>query len=233
MTIDKLSLKDGIKAFLLDHSKIIDCLESSADQILIAIEGLYSVLSENNGRIIYVGAGTSGRIGVQDGVELYPTFSWPVKRIGFIIAGGAKALTKSIENAEDDEKQAQNEFKKLKLCSHDVIVAISASGNTPFTCKILNLAQKSNILSVGVFNNKNGRLKSLCDIPVLLDTGEEIVSGSTRLKAGTAQKICLNIISSLLMTKFGHVKKGQMISMVPLNAKLRKRKKLIEELING
>ena len=104
---------------------------------------------------------------------------------------------------------------------------------TLFTCKVLSLAKKKKILSIGIFNNQFGKLKSFYDVPILLETGKEIVEGSTRLKAGTAQKICLNLISTLLMTKFGHVKKGQMVSMIPLNEKLRKRKKIIEEIING
>ena len=105
-------------------------------------------------------------------------------------------------------EDANKAFDRLKVCPSDVIIGISASGNTPFTCKVLSLAKKKKILSIGIFNNQFGKLKSFCDVPILLETGKEIVEGSTRLKAGTAQKICLNLISTLLMTKFGHKKRA-------------------------
>jgi len=174
--------------------------------------------------LIYAGAGTSGRIGVQDGVELLPTFSWPQKRLDYIIAGGKKAILKSIENAEDDTHQAIDMVLKKSVSSQDVVIALAASGNTPFTCKILEEANKIGALTIGISNNPNGNLLKFADSKIILDTKEEVIAGSTRLKAGTAQKICLNIISSLVMIKMGRVKNGKMSHMLPTNQKLRDRK---------
>ena len=180
--------------------------------------------------MIYAGAGTSGRIGVQDGVELLPTFGWPKKRLDFIIAGGNIAILKSIENAEDDVSQATDTILKKSVSSEDVVIALAASGNTPvFTCKVLEEASKKGALTVGISNNPNGNLLKFANSKIILDTKEEIIAGSTRLKAGTAQKICLNIISSMVMTKMGRVKNGIMSHMIPVNEKLRQRKSRINK----
>ena len=176
--------------------------------------------------MIYVGAGTSGRIGVQDGVELYPTFNWPKERLDFIIAGGIKSLLSSIENSEDDLKLAENDVKK-EISYEDVVIGLVASGNTPFTCKVLEKAKSTRSLTIAISNNPEGKILDFGDHKIILDTKEEIIAGSTRLKAGTSQKICLNIISSMVMIKMGRVKNGLMNKMVPTNEKLRIRKKII------
>ena len=125
------------------------------------------------GRLIYVGAGTSGRIGVQDGVELFPTFNWPKRRLGFIIAGGNKAILNSVENAEDDVIQAQKAVSKKFLNSNDVVIGVAASGNTPFTCKVLEEAQKRGALTIAISNNPKGKLRDLGKWNIILDTQEE------------------------------------------------------------
>ena len=160
-----------------------------------------------------------------------PTFSWPQKRLDYIIAGGKKAILKSIENAEDDTHHAMDVILKKSVNSQDVVIALAASGNTPFTCKILEEAKKTGALTIGISNNPNGNLLKFADGKIILDTKEELIAGSTRLKAGTAQKICLNIISSMVMIKMGRVKNGKMSHMLPTNQKLRDRKIRIDKSV--
>ena len=146
----------------------------------------------------------------------------------FIIAGGSKAILGAIENAEDDIIQAKKAVLQKLLCSRDVVIGLAASGNTPFTCKVLEEAQKKDALTIAISNNPEGKLLNFGKCNIILDTREELISGSTRLKAGTAQKICLNIISSMVMLKMGKIKNGTMTHMVPTNQKLRDRKQRID-----
>jgi len=223
--IDHLSSTEAIGLMIQEQKDASLGVYKAIKSIEIATDKIYKHLkSSSKGRLIYAGAGTSGRIGVQDGVELLPTFSWPQKRLDYIIAGGKKAILKSIENAEDDTHQAIDMVLKKSVSSQDVVIALAASGNTPFTCKILEEANKIGALTIGISNNPNGNLLKFADSKIILDTKEEVIAGSTRLKAGTAQKICLNIISSLVMIKMGRVKNGKMSHMLPTNQKLRDRK---------
>ena len=155
---------------------------------------------------------------------MYPTFGWAKQRFEFILAGGKKALTTSVENSEDAKETAMHYLKKLKVSEKDVVIGVAASGNTSFTCQVLKEAYNMNALTIGLTNNPNGDLIKYSKYYIFLDTGEEVITGSTRLKAGTSQKICLNIISSIVMTKLGFVRDGLMINLVPSNKKLRKRK---------
>lgn len=222
--IDKLSLSEGIHLMSEEQKYAAVEVKKASKYIEISINQIYDHLTSNNGRLVYVGAGTSGRIGVQDGVELFPTFNWPKNRLDFIIAGGKESLLNSIENAEDDIQQAEEIVSKKLINSQDVVIALAASGNTPFTCKVLQEAKKKGALTVGISNNPKGKLLNFAICKIILDTKEELISGSTRLKAGTAQKICLNIISTMVMVKMGRIKNGLMTHMVPTNSKLRKRK---------
>jgi N-acetylmuramic acid 6-phosphate etherase len=180
------------------------------------------------GRLIYVGAGTSGRIGIQDGVELFPTFNWPKNRLDYVIAGGNSAILTAVENAEDNIILAKDIVIEKKINSQDVVIGLAASGNTPFTCKVMEEANDKKALTIAISNNPNGKILKFGMVKIILDTKEEVIAGSTRLKAGTAQKICLNIISSMVMVKMGRVKNGIMCHMVPTNKKLRERKLRIE-----
>ena len=227
--IDKLSLSDGITLMTKEQKKASLEVKKASKSIEISINKIYKHLMVNpNSRLIYVGAGTSARIGVQDGVELFPTFNWPKSRLDFIIAGGNKAILGAIENAEDDIIQAKKVVLQKLLCAKDVVIGLAASGNTPFTCKVLEEAQKKNALTIAISNNPKGKLLNFGKCNIILDTKEELISGSTRLKAGTAQKICLNIISSMVMLKMGKIKNGTMTHLVPTNQKLRDRKQRID-----
>ena len=230
--IDELNNEKALRIMLENHFKAFKAVKCALNSIELSVTEMVSLLSNNcKNRIVYVGAGTSGRIAVQDGVELYPTFGWPVKRVKFIIAGGTKALTKSIEGAEDLKGKNVVEIVKNKIKANDIVIGLAASGSTTFTIEVIKLANKIGALTIGLSNNKNSELEKHSKIPIILDTGSEIVAGSTRLKAGTAQKICLNLISTLVMTRLGKVKKGMMNNMIPTNKKLMLREKLINSLL--
>jgi N-acetylmuramic acid 6-phosphate etherase len=223
--IDHLSSANAISLMIKEHRRASLSVYKAMKSIEIATDKIYQHLNLNpKGRLIYVGAGTSGRIGVQDGVELLPTFSWPKSRLDYIIAGGNAALLNSIENAEDDILEATKIVLTKSINSDDVIIGLAASGNTPFTCKVLEEANKKNALTIAISNNPSGKLLEFGKCQIILDTKEELIAGSTRLKAGTAQKICLNIVSSLVMVKMGRVKDGKMSHMLSTNQKLRDRK---------
>ena len=227
--IDHLTSAEAISLMIKEHRGAALDVYKAGTSIEIAIDKIYQHLILNpKGRLIYVGAGTSGRIGVQDGVELLPTFSWPKSRLDYIIAGGDAAILNSIENAEDDILEATKIVLKKLINSEDVLIGLAASGNTPFTCKVLEEANKKNALTIAISNNPSGKLLEFGKCQIILETKEELIAGSTRLKAGTAQKICLNIISSLVMVKMGRVENGKMSYMLPTNQKLRDRRLRIE-----
>ncbi|MBV8700283.1 MAG: N-acetylmuramic acid 6-phosphate etherase [Bradyrhizobium sp.] len=179
-------------------------------------------LSER-GRLVYVGAGTSARVAIQDGAELKPTFGWPKERLHFIIAGGESAFVSSIEGAEDDVADAVRQVDAAYLSGNDVVIAVSASGTTPFTVAALQEARARGAVTIGVASNPGTALLTQAGYPVLIETGPELIAGSTRMKAGTAQKIVLNLISTGLMLGLGCVYRGMMIDMAPTNAKLKRR----------
>tara|TARA_B100001057_G_scaffold354877_1_gene356867 strand:+ start:2171 stop:2911 length:741 start_codon:yes stop_codon:yes gene_type:complete len=227
--IDHLSISESISLMIQEQKNASVEVKKAAKSIEGAIEAIHRYLKINpNGRLVYVGAGTSARIGVQDGVELYPTFNWPKKRLDFIIAGGVNALLSAIENAEDDTHSAEKIVLEKLISKDDVVIGLAASGNTPFTCRVLQKAKANNALTIAISNNPKGKILEYGDHKIILNTKEEVIAGSTRLKAGTSQKICLNIISSMVMVKMGRVKNGIMNEMVLTNEKLRLRKYLNE-----
>ena len=175
------------------------------------------------GRLIYCGAGTSGRIGVQDGAELPPTFDWPEDRLGLLIAGGQDALTRAVENAEDRIDLAAADMEAQHVTGADVVVALAASGATPYALACLSHARAAGALTIAVANSPGAPLLHAADHPILVHTGAEPVAGSTRLKAGTAQKVVLNLLSTAIMLRLNRVWRGQMVDMVARNEKLRRR----------
>ena len=175
------------------------------------------------GRLIYAGAGTSGRLAVQDGAELMPTFSWPLERLVLLIAGGEEALLRAVEGAEDETGHAQDEIARHKVGPEDVLIGVAASGTTPFTVGCLRAAKTAGALTVGIANNPGTPLLAESDHPILLDTGPEPIAGSTRMKAGTAQRIAMNLLSSVLMIRMGRVYEGLMVDVQASNKKLERR----------
>jgi N-acetylmuramic acid 6-phosphate etherase len=176
-----------------------------------------------NGRLIYCGAGTSGRLGVLDGSELAPTFDWPLERTLFLLAGGTDALTRAVENAEDRADLAEQDVAAAKINDCDVLLAIAASGATPYVLACAAGARAQWALTIGIANSPAAPLFDVCDHAILLDTGAEAIAGSTRMKAGTAQKVVLNLLSTQIMLLLGRVWRGQMVDMVARNEKLRRR----------
>jgi N-acetylmuramic acid 6-phosphate etherase len=175
------------------------------------------------GRLIYAGAGTSGRLAVQDGAELMPTFSWPEERLVLLMAGGPEALVRSVEGAEDEIGLAEQLMHQYVVDGRDVLIAVAASGTTAFTLACLREAKRRGALTIGIANNFGTPLLEEADHPIWLDTGAEPIAGSTRLKAGTAQKIALNLLSTLLMILLGRVYDGLMVDMQAVNQKLVRR----------
>jgi N-acetylmuramic acid 6-phosphate etherase len=175
------------------------------------------------GRLIYVGAGTSGRLAVQDGAELIPTFNWPKERLLLLMAGGKEALLRSAENAEDETGQAIHAIQHNAIAAPDAVIAVAASGTTPFTLTCLREAKSRGALTIGIANNRDTPLLNEADCAIWLDTGPEPIAGSTRMKAGTAQRAALNALSSLVMIRLGHVHEGLMVDVQAINAKLQRR----------
>ena len=175
------------------------------------------------GRLVYAGAGTSGRIAVQDGAELPPTFDWPQQRLVLLMAGGAEAFTRAVENAEDDGAAARRDVAAHAVGADDVAIGLAASGSTPYTTAAIAACAGRGALTIGVANSPGGALLAVCACPILVDTGAEAIAGSTRMKAGTAQKVVLNLFSTLVMVGLGRVHRGLMVDMHASNAKLRRR----------
>ena len=187
----------------------------------------------DSGRLIYAGAGTSGRLAVQDGAELIPTFDWPPERLLLLMAGGKEALLKSIEGAEDEAEHAVQLVRKHNIHANDVVIAVAASGKTPFTLACLRASKARGALTVGIANNRGTPILEEADHPIWLDTGSEPIAGSTRMKAGTAQRITLTLLSSVLMIMLGRVYDGLMVDVQAVNQKLVKRSEDMLKRITG
>ena len=213
--------------------------ESAIAAVRAALPALSAAISaaaerlRQTGRLVYAGAGASARLAVQDGVELYPTFGWPHDRLATIIAGGTDALTRSVEGAEDDATAGHSAATALQLGPDDVVLSVAASGTTPFTLAVQTTARQAGALTVGLASNPDSPLLAGAEHPIPLPTGAEFLAGSTRMAAGTAQKIALNLFSTRLMTELGRVYRGKMVGVVPTNAKLVARAHRIVAEITG
>jgi N-acetylmuramic acid 6-phosphate etherase len=190
-------------------------------------------LRNGGGRLVYVGAGTSGRLAVQDGAELIPTFSWPQERLLLLMAGGRTALLQSVEGAEDAVDQAVRLVRQHDIGLDDVVIAVAASGTTPFTLSCLQEAKRRGALTIGIANNRDTPILKEADQAIWLDTGAEPIAGSTRMKAGTAQRITLNVFSSLVMILLGRVFDGLMVDLQAVNQKLVQRSEGILTRLTG
>lgn len=177
----------------------------------------------HGGRLFYVGAGTSGRLGVLDASECPPTFSVPPQMVQGIIAGGEKALTTAIEGAEDSEELALKDFSDFDICSNDTVVGISASGNAKYVTKFLQTAKIKKCKVIAITSNPDAKMKEHADVTICVRTGAEVITGSTRMKAGTAQKMILNMLSTASMIKIGKTYRNLMIDVNPTNTKLKAR----------
>lgn len=185
------------------------------------------------GRLVYAGAGTSGRLAVQDGAELTPTFGWPQDRLLLLIAGGDNALLRAVEGAEDQIERAAELMRRHEVKEADALIAVAASGTTPFTLASLREAKHAGALTIGIANNRDTPLLAEADRAIFLDTGCEPIAGSTRMKAGTAQRIALLLLSSLVMIRLGRVYEGLMVDVQASNKKLIRRSEKILSRLSG
>ena len=217
--IDTWSDEKILAAFWEGQARAIEAVRPALPAITAAARAIADRLGET-GRLIYAGAGSAGRQAALDGMELGATFSWPAERLVFLLAEGL-ALNPGVKSTdEDDTAAASAAVKALGIQSSDCLIAVAASGTTPFTVTAAEAAKSGGALIVAISNNPGAPLLNLADHAILLDTGPEVISGSTRMNAGTAQKAALGLLSSLLMTRLGHVMDGLMVSMRADCAKL-------------
>ncbi|MBB3222240.1 N-acetylmuramic acid 6-phosphate etherase [Pseudoduganella umbonata] len=217
--LDQYPLPELVAAFVDDQFNAVRSVRAAAPQIAAAIEAAVPRIA-SGGRLVYVGAGTSGRLGVLDSVELYPTFSWPRERAVALLAGGEAAMFVAIEGAEDDREQGARDLLAAAPTANDVVLLLAASGGTPYVLGALHAAREAGALTVGIANNTHSPVADEAHVGIVLDTGAEVISGSTRLKAGTSQKIVLNTISSAIMVRLHKVYRNLMVDLKPTNAKL-------------
>jgi N-acetylmuramic acid 6-phosphate etherase len=220
--IDTATTLDVVKMINNEDFNAVNAVQKCLPEISKAVDIIVENFN-NDGRLIYFGAGTSGRLGVLDASECPPTFSTPETMVIGVIAGGDHALRHAIEGAEDKPEFAKEDFDKLNINKKDTVVAISASGNAAYVVEVLKLAKEKNCKTIAVTSNKNALTKEFADIFICAETGAEAISGSTRMKAGTAQKLILNMLTTASMVKIGKVYKNYMIDVKPTNDKLKKR----------
>jgi len=230
--LDSWPSLDVLSAFYEGQLSAVAAVRSALPAIAEAAEEAARRLRQG-GRLIYVGAGTSGRIGVQDGTELPPTFNWPEDKLVYLIAGGEGAIMKAVENAEDSVEEGIAGIRAAQVGPNDVVIGVAASGKTPFTIAALEEARSRGAQTIGISNNAGAPILAVCSHPILADTGEEVIAGSTRMKAGTAQKLVLNTLSTTVMIRLGHVFGNLMVDVQPLNAKLRRRIQQIVQEATG
>jgi N-acetylmuramic acid 6-phosphate etherase len=224
--------EDVLDAMIEGQFAAVAAVRAARPQLERAALAMEGRLRED-GRLVYAGAGTSGRLAVQDGAELMPTFSWPGHRLLLLIAGGSEAMLRAVEGAEDEIGQANDLVRRHGLGHRDVLIAVAASGTTPFTLACLRAAREAGTLTIGIANNAGTPILQEADYPILLDTGAEPIAGSTRMKAGTAQRIALNLLSSLLMIRLGRVYRGLMVDVQASNAKLVQRQESMLAQLTG
>ena len=219
LELDLYPTEQLVAALVDDQFWAVEAVRLASPQITAAITAALPRIAAG-GRLLYVGAGTSGRLGVLDSVELSPTFSWPPERAVAMLAGGAGAMFTAVEGAEDDVEQGAADLLALQPQPDDVVFLLAASGATPYVLGALRAARAAGALTVGIANNVEAPVALEAEYGIVLDTGAEVISGSTRLKAGTAQKITLNTISSALMVGLHKTYGNLMVDLKPTNAKL-------------
>jgi len=226
MEIDRLSTLDMLKVINNEDKKVALAVERELPNITEAVDEIARAFSEG-GRLIYMGAGTSGRLGVLDASECPPTYGTPATQVIGLIAGGEKAILKAVENAEDNREMAVDDLKGLQLSKKDVVVGIAASGRTPYVLGGLEYAKGIGAVTVGISCNPESALAHAADIVISPVVGAEVVTGSSRMKAGTAQKLVLNMLTTASMIKIGKVYGNLMVDVEATNAKLVERQKKI------
>lgn len=219
INIDQLNTLEIVKVINNEDKKVAAAISRVLPEIAEAIDAITERFNKG-GRIIYCGAGTSGRLGALDAIELTPTYSVSPDRAFGIMAGGKEAMFKAIEGAEDSKELAIADLKAVALSSSDVLIAIAASGRTPYTIAAIEYGNELGALTISVTCNRYGQMNQIAQIGIAPVVGPEVITGSTRMKAGTAQKMILNMISTGVMIKTGKVYQNLMINVQPTNEKL-------------
>lgn len=226
MKLDQLTTKEVLQLMNKEDRTVPDAVEAALPEIEAAVEQVIATF-QAGGRLIYTGAGTSGRLGILDAVECPPTFSTPHDMVQGLLAGGMSAFRKAKEGAEDNPELGAKELQDIGLTAKDTVIGIAASGRTPYVIGALDYAAALGAATVSVACNKEAAISKHAKISIEVETGPEILTGSTRLKAGTAQKLVLNMISTASMVGVGKVYKNLMVDVKPTNDKLQERAKRI------
>lgn len=217
--LDKMSTTDLLENINREDRKVSQVIQGILPSIENCVEAVFEKMREG-GRLFYLGSGTSGRLGVVDASECPPTFGVPHDWVVGIIAGGDSAIRKAVENAEDDTRQGWKDLEAYNVTTNDFVIGITASGTTPYVLGAIGECKKQGILTGGITCNEGSPLALDSDFPMVAVVGPEFVTGSTRMKAGTAQKLILNMISTSVMIKLGRVKGNKMVDMQLSNVKL-------------
>jgi len=226
--IDRVPTLEMIRLIADEDARVAPAVAAEAENIARAIDAMAERL-QRGGRLIYLGAGTSGRLGVLDGAEIPPTFGVPPGRVVALIAGGARAITESVEGAEDDADAGAREIARVNVAAQDAVVGIAASGATPYVIGGMKEAKRRGAFVAGVVCNRLSPMEDVADLMIVPLVGPEVIAGSTRLKAGTAQKMVLNMLSTGVMIRLGKTFGNLMVDVQATNAKLCDRARRIVE----
>jgi N-acetylmuramic acid 6-phosphate etherase len=227
--LEQKSVQQLLQGIHQEDQKVIGAVELVLPEIEILISSVVAQL-QKGGRLFYIGAGTSGRLGILDASECPPTFGSDPDQVIGVIAGGKTAVYKAVENAEDNINQGWIDLQGYGISSNDMVIGIAASGTTPYVIEALRNAQDDQIPTGSICCNPNSPLSAVSDFPIEVIVGTEFVTGSSRMKAGTAQKLILNMISTATMIQLGHIRGNKMVDMQMTNEKLKKRAiKIVQE----
>ncbi|EQB34688.1 MULTISPECIES: N-acetylmuramic acid 6-phosphate etherase [Virgibacillus] len=219
MNLDQMSVLEALKVMNKEDQQVAKAMEAHLSEIEKAVKAIIEAF-EQEGRLIYVGAGTSGRLGVLDAAECPPTFGTEPNQVIGLIAGGEKAFTKAVEGAEDSKSMGEQDLKEIQLQPKDVVVGLAASGRTPYVIGALDYANTIGAKTVAIACNQNSEIGEIAKIAIEVTTGPEVLTGSTRLKAATAQKLILNMLSTISMVGIGKVYQNLMVDLQTTNQKL-------------
>ena len=230
--IDRMSSLEIVRLMNREDRKVAAAVEREVPAIARAVDTIVRSL-RTGGRLIYVGAGSSGRLAILDAAECQPTFGISRETVQALIAGGRRAITSAVEGAEDSMKNAVKDLRRAKLSKKDVVVGVAASATTPYVLGAVKYAKKKGAATIGVAANREGQLRKLANIFIAPEVGPEVLTGSTRLKAGTAQKMVLNMLSTAAMVEMGHAYENLLIDMEMTNQKLEGRAVRILQAASG
>ncbi|PYT98857.1 MAG: N-acetylmuramic acid 6-phosphate etherase [Acidobacteria bacterium] len=220
--LDRMTAREIVELMNREDRKVAVAVGREIPAIARAVDAIVAGIRKG-GRLIYAGAGSSGRMAVLDAAECQPTFGTPAKLVQAVIAGGERAITQAVEGAEDDVRHAARELRKRRLTRHDVVVGVTASGTTPYVLAALRYARGRGATTVAITSNRKMPVARVAKIVIAVEVGPEVLTGSTRMKAGTAQKMVLNMLSTASMARLGHVYENLMIDVVQTNEKVAKR----------